>query len=347
MYRVVAKVYGPEDESPWRMVFSAGGMTVTLNEAEARMFEECVASIDKLCTKRAGHGPLSRRAATEFLRDAILSILAKTRLGQPSQATARNRIPRASRELRKRLRETLREWSIATVVEGFDLASLPVRFGRVEFRRATAHERSILAKKLRGYAGTGAGTKERATRIESMKKVIAPLARGTIAAVTVRALDESAARTLGEFEVRRTVDVLNAFVHRLAPAYHDPGIRIAPRVADALLPRIVEQVAPPGDNWLGFDPYRTTPFRLPRLKGVVARSAGLTRAHDILNAPTRGDLEDRIVTALAWAGRAAIETRKDQRFINYSIALDGLLAHTESSSGLQNAFDFASRTCSA
>jgi hypothetical protein len=60
---------------------------------------------------------------------------------------------------------------------------------------------------------------------------------------------------------------------------------------------------------------------------------GLSRAHELLTTKSPSDLSRRLLTALAWAGRAAAEPRADQAYLDHAIALESLLG-SESRGGL-------------
>lgn len=48
----------------------------------------------------------------------------------------------------------------------------------------------------------------------------------------------------------------------------------------------------------------------------------------------RSDLEERVVNALAWAGRATVEPRRDQAFLLYAISLESLLTKPGARAGV-------------
>jgi hypothetical protein len=64
-------------------------------------------------------------------------------------------------------------------------------------------------------------------------------------------------------------------------------------------------------------------LRIP-LKRVASRK-GFARVSEMLGKEAPTDLQERILASLQWAGRAQVETRREESFLLYAIALESLL----------------------
>jgi hypothetical protein len=73
----------------------------------------------------------------------------------------------------------------------------------------------------------------------------------------------------------------------------------------------------------------------------------------MLTKPNRSELEDRLLSAIQWAGRATVEERREEAFVLFTIALESLLVNTKEKDQVTQRFalrgahllgkDFASR----
>jgi hypothetical protein len=153
------------------------------------------------------------------------------------------------------------------------------------------------------------------------------------ATVKVQAFDAVAARRLAVERVRRTVDVVNFF----APFFHGNHARyrayVAPDGERTNLPWAVRPVD--GDTFQWSDASEDeAPVTEFAPESARAQQVGARRASEILASDAPTDLESRILKALSWAGRAAVETRRDEAFLLYAIALEALLTKPSSRSGV-------------
>lgn len=153
--------------------------------------------------------------------------------------------------------------------------------------------------------------------------MVEPLRDKTVAVVEVAAIDVDAARSLAFRELRLVVDMVNFFVD-----LKGTNARIAVRgEVDAV--REYMPVILPGDTprfhisgrWVG----ALQPVEFPWLIHSGGGHFGFYTARNYIENPGRGDLADVLLSAIQWAGRAAVDARPEEAFLLYAIALESLL----------------------
>jgi hypothetical protein len=136
--------------------------------------------------------------------------------------------------------------------------------------------------------------------------------------------------TLAERRLRLTMDVINFFAdltrdktRLFLPGDSGPSPRFALRIpSSGSDPDFVRVQAGPSDR-----------FSFAQISPPMMRLLELHKVSEWLATSRPSDLEDRILSSLQWAGRAAAEERREESFLLYAISLEGLLlggkTHTE------------------
>lgn len=313
---------------------------LALSGDDAGKYRECRDVMLGIHGANSSRRAISRRTVEKLLTDTLLRVLLPVRSGHadPRPKFSR-RMERELRRLRRGLASPLRRWKLVVQVAGLLRPALPLELGRVRFVRGTKARGKELAANIHDYEPTRARFSQKrlqtinADRAKSRAKVAQMFSEHALALAEVAASDYAAAKQLGLVEIRQVVDVLNFF----APLFEFPrGIHrayVAPEHRGARLQWLVYD--PDGSHSAHNDEFADEwPISKLRLGSRQARQLGLVRVNDLLANETRTDLEDRIVTAIAWAGRARVEHRPEHRFLLYAIALEALLAKPNARSGV-------------
>lgn len=313
---------------------------LAINGNDTPYYRNCRDALVALHGNAADRRLISRRSVEKLLTETLMRTL------RPARAGYNDPRPRFERRMRgelRRLRDALmvpiRAWQIAVEVAGFAHSVLPMTLGRIRFVRGTTKLGAKIASNVfdlqpgDSRLGLKRTHAENAVRQKSREEVTEMFSRNAVALADVGAVDSAAAKALGLAEVRLTIDVLNYF----APFFEHPIgphlAHVAPESRGANLRSVVHDPktrafsyndeAP--DEWL---------VRAFKPTSRVARRIGVVRIHQLLGSVTRSDLEDRIVTAASWAGRARAATRREEAFLLYAIALEALFTKPNARSGV-------------
>lgn len=332
-----------EEDGAFAVFFQPKLGGIRISGAEAVLYWDCVDTLTQLHGIQPDQRTMSREAVVRLLDSAILRTL-RPRRG-PSGRTREKFASRLTRELtrlRKGLVSPTKEWMVVAQVHGLGPRGMPFAFGGIDFEAASAEVGTRVAARIPAFEPKKRASKNKVSvEVETRSKARADLTAalsedGTaVAWVPVRAVDDKAAKHLALQRLRRALDVLNFF----APFLQEPpGLVYRAYVAPEGPRTQLVWAAYPADGrglkWGG-----RWPAGHPRVRGVDvgterAVEIGLSRASALLASADRSDLEDRIVNALAWAGRARVEPRRDQAFLSYAIALEALLTRPSSRSGV-------------
>lgn len=135
---------------------------------------------------------------------------------------------------------------------------------------------------------------------------------------------------MAERRLRLAIDVINFFAdltrdktRLFLPGDAGPSLRFALRI-------------PPSGSTADFARVQAgpiAPFSFAQIPPAMTNLLELRKISGWLAKSRPSDLEDRILSALQWAGRAAAEERREESFLLYAISLESLLVggktHTE------------------
>lgn len=296
---------------------------VVLTQEEEQIFFETLDKIEECCS---ANQEFSRNALVDHLKDAIFKVLDVT--GRDEERAFDGRLRREMTALRHFLESDIVAWVVYLPVRGIYDESLPRRIGRVDFLPTTD---TGLAERLVPIEDVGDDRDEhqavRLAAARSARKSIHDAFDGHIAAsIVVDAVDEDAAYDLGEEEIRRTIDVINFY----ADIWRPRNLRAFAYVSSDERESSERWMVYRQDaSWIGgagltvLDQFDNV--WLPPEESDDGKTCGLNRVHQILSKSARTEVDQRLLSALRWTGRATAERRDDQAFLFFAIALEALL----------------------
>jgi hypothetical protein len=164
-----------------------------------------------------------------------------------------------------------------------------------------------------------------------------PIEGHVYAIVPIEAVDPEAARVLAEKKLRLTLDTLNFFgdffgvMESRVTLPGDAGVPTATTF-------IYSHTSPnPQHVLLGY----TRPFvcfSFSQIDVPKAKKSGFERVNSMLANRLPSPLDERILSSLQWAGRASIETRREEAFLLFCISLEALLLSKHSKAEVTQTF---------
>jgi len=313
---------------------AATGM-VQLVGKEAELFE---ATHDRLEQLDGGDHKL-RRISREELHGRLMNVLRRTLRGRESitREAFKRRVGREMTSLRKAVLGPLKEWLVTHRVSGFRPNVLPFTFGRVVFNEGTRENAETIANRLhdvvpRQWSGRRrphSAAKENEARVGSRAELVETFSKDALATIVVRASDAIAARRIALARLRQTIDIVNFFAaHFDVPRHRDGRAFVPPDGPRIAAPWAVQQVDAQGGRWSTDSHPSESRVVAFDTSSPRAKECGVARVHKLLAGEERSDLEQRLLMALSWAGRATTELRPDQAFVFHSIALEAILTST-------------------
>jgi hypothetical protein len=255
---------------------------------------------------------ISRDSVERLVNDLILALaLVKRDTTLEFEIELKDRI----RSIRTALQSEPTEWEFYVPVIGFAPSGLPFTVGTVEF-----------------YQADGTGTQEywrracelnpayEGKRLEEclLADFPAQFGNSTIGRVRVLAQDLIAAQNRAMKAVRRTLDCINFFADKnKGTALHVKGDVEQGQRLDAVI-----QISQPA--WATGRTTRIAPWRALPIRQISKRP-GFDRISELLAKKALSKLEDRILRAFQWAGRARVEPRTEESFLLFAVALETLL----------------------
>jgi hypothetical protein len=282
-----------------------------------RDVEEYRGCVEALYAQVAGKEQVSRSAIETYVQRAVLTAIDPK--GSRSETDFETRLGSVIEKLKDELKAKPILWEVHFQVEGLDTKALPVTFGGCEFycvndaylAKLVQRTNSVIASLVEGPS------REQAKRLnaDEMRKLDGRTGVSTM----VLAVDFRAAQAAAEKQVRLTVDMLNFY----ANLGNQPLTQLI--FLDGVKPGVAEgfmfSEAPPSmrTNLARVGPMVPFSFK------AEFEAAGLSRVSTLLLKPNRSVLEDKILSALQWAGRASVEQRKGEAFLLFAIALEALV----------------------
>ena len=290
----------------------AGEGTLFLSAEEAQQYRDCLRALLEAVSSSEQISPPS---VERVFQNAIFAAL-----------DIRNqRTPEFKARLEQALQELPQTFRVYHCVNGLAPEGLPSTVGNVDF---VVFDDRQLDKFREAAAKHAVDEEQRELRRQLLEELSQEkdLADHVVAVVTVAAIEGGAAELLATRELRLVIDVIN-FYSDLIPYNHAhlslPGDADAARV---VIPKLVVD----GSQRGGFSVHNTLRGRLgelslPKLWELDSRrNLGFSRVAKLLGG-RRNDLEERIIAAIQWAGRATAEIRKETAFLLYAIALESIV----------------------
>jgi hypothetical protein len=278
--------------------------------------------LNDLAGKFTAKRQVSRKAVESALQVAVLRALSTS--GEPDGVSRPDRIARAFDRLNADLHAPLLTWTIHTPVLGAGVPPSGVRLGGVQFHRVSASMLKRWRMGVRSILQASPSSSE--TKKGSLRHATDVLqehfANQIVATARVEASDYEAGKSLASSKVRQVLDLINFYSDLVHPTSLRCGVRLpgdAQRTEPALMAFQADQQA-------SLRSPRTLPLQdldLATLGRRKAIAAGTLFRWARSVKPTK--FQTRVLTAARWAGRATVEDRTEQAFLNYYIALEILL----------------------
>lgn len=246
--------------------------------------------LNRLYAQVAEKDDISLDALDRALRTAVFHV---ADLSNTQEKRRRDRVRRAAEVLEAFAHRPPRDFEIGIEVRGLDADTLPFEFGLVRFERMSEAFKRI--DKVRGSirtddsgvsdAADGAGTPTYHDAI--------------IGSLTVSARDHKAAEVLGEREVRTTVECLNLFLPYV-PHFSSPIYVLTERTGSSSFDRLI--CDPDGQNLSYSHAPSPDIYSFAEVRGK--QRPALERVQQLLKSRCRSEVDELLLQAVRWGGRA-------------------------------------------
>lgn len=314
-----------------------------LNDVDHGRYRDCVDALLRAIGGKPSARTISPESVDAMIRRALVDAVRPGSTAKSPRQAFDRRLARELRKIREQLSVAPREWHVVTRVHGLGQQGLPFTLGAVTFSADGAAIGRQLASEIAEASPTKRTRKkiladEKRVRERAREKIAQAFAEGTSASVRVWALDARAAKRLGLNEIGRAIDCVNYFGRFFDPLGRPRRAFVSPsgprtRNTWAAHPSAGGELV--WSDLAPSDELRVAGFDVNSERGV---ECGAARASALLVSTKRTDFEDRIVTAITWAGRATVEHRRDAAFISFAIALESLLTKPSSKVGVSDRF---------
>lgn len=297
----------PKTNGPFRVVISwPKKPTVRLLKGRtADLYETLSASLVAIHAPRED-SPISEYEVRRRFDRAIQDALGGRGQGQSERTVAfGKRLRREAKNLLKGLETPAADWEVYLPLHA-PTARVDTRFGRVTFMP---------------------GDSPAAT---SLRRQIPEVARAfdvaVVARLSVRAVDASAAKRIGISLVRRTLDALDFVEPTVGAPYLEPYA-------------VFEPMEEPGESAVlavrdGVAEHTKIDFNVKIRELDGSWRHPLEGVIDRLLREEPSPLRRRLSTAIAWAGRANVQRRRDQAFLMKMVALEAATTRDQSGPGV-------------
>jgi Apea-like HEPN len=338
--------------------FEFGGMALTGNERGGyiRCLNALVTAVDDEVAKAIKkNGP---KRETSFSRKGLENLLQTTLLKawdaeEGLQQIPEQRIQAAVKWLRKELTAPPQAYVVYMAAVGVDQANLPVTVGKLTFFSADSpvitQLRDLASTRLFGSGSDNSKVHDAKQQFDRMMQTV--FTGTTLIELEVRAGDEESAKEKAVTIARQTMDVMNFFSDLL----YDRDIKACmalvgegQEVADGIDERrstkltiLMIKSDGDGDNIVCLNnKYMSKVLVSKQAKGPLrglwlprpgsawpsgAIEGMFGRLIEVLAKDPLSPLEDRILSAFQWAGRATVAARREEAFAFYMIALESLV----------------------
>jgi hypothetical protein len=290
--------------------------TLFLDKEEAQQYRKCLRSL----ISAVASDQISTKAIEHLYQKAILVSLdiAEHRADQSFEA----RLDQAIQDLRAALRIKPCHFQVYYPVDGLTSDGLPFSFGNVNFCIFSTEEIMALIQNSDRQQVKNRKQNDSYGAISEM--IQGGISGKPVGVTTVMATEHEAAKALAFKELRLTLDVMNFFSDLIPYSngyFFLPGDRSRAVVTTLATSNDVQQSYSIGRQVIG-------PLALLSAKWLSnidqTSQVGLTAASSLL-VERKGKLQERLLSAIQWAGRATVDSRKEEAFLLYAIALESLI----------------------
>lgn len=306
-----------ETEPPSSFFITSEPLVLLSNDDATLLFrgkdvDDYTESVQGIFDAVSGKEIISRDSVERLVNDLILALAPVKRDNTVEfQIDLKDQI----RSIKTALQSEPTEWEFYVPVIGFAPSELPFTVGTVEFYQADASGTQEYWRRACELNPTYEGRRPDEYLLADFP---AQFGDRTIGRVHVSALDLSAAQNRAMKAMRRTLDCINFFADKdKGLALHVKGDVEQGQRLDAAIQ--LSQPATATGRATRIPPWRGLPIQ------QISRRPGFGRISQLLAKKTLTTLEDRILKALQWAGRARVEPRNEESFLLFAVALETLL----------------------
>lgn len=276
---------------PW---IRRGGVLFPTLEEKAQYRELLL----RLHRQVADEEDLSVAALDRVLQTAVFRVAG---LSRTRERRRKDRVRNAAEDLEAFVHRPARDFVIGIEVRGLDVDTLPFEFGRVRFERMSqAHARIVEVQcPAAGDDSCNTGPDDSSEPSGDHDAIIGSL--------TIRARDDVAAETLGEREVRATVECLNLFL-ALVPSFSSPLYVLTERSGASFFDRLIWD----SDGKDSSYSHASSPdlFSIETVRD--SQGPALDRVQQLLKSDGRTEVDELLLQGVRWGGRAlAAHTAED------------------------------------
>ncbi len=290
--------------------------TILLNVDDTEKYRKTL----RLLIDSVGNEMISQKAIESLFQETILTVI-DIQEKRKNQLFSQ-RLENALSELRKSLTTSPSAFNVYHPVHGLALDGLPIQIGNVQFCIFDEVHLALFVNLLNGPDSNKDTKRINTSFAETIKE--AEINGKTVGLISVNAIDVEAAKTLALKELSLTLDVLN-FFSDLIPYQKGyiylPGHREKLKINILTLSKNTKTKSSFG--WSSVGPLQLFSFN-HLLENNKKRNLGFTRVSDLL-IKKQNRLEEKLISALQWAGKATIESRREEAFLLYAISLESLV----------------------
>ena len=304
-------------ETEYDLFFSlADEGTLLLSGQEAVQYREYL----KMLIDTIGNENISPKAIETLYQKTILTVLdihEKRR-----DKTFEQRLDIAISELQSSLTTSPKTFSVYYPVFGLALDGLPIQVGNVQFCKFDDVHLERFMKFLNEYEGDENEKRQRMSFADSIKQ--SEIFGKPAGLVKIKAFDNIAAKTLALKELALTIDVIN-FFSDIIPYQKGHVYLLGNNERLTINVPIISEGEKPNFTfgWEVAGPLMPFSFQ-QLLENNKKREWGFSEIANLL-AKKRNGLEDKIISAIQWAGKATVESKKEEAFLLNAISLESLI----------------------
>ncbi len=303
-------------ESAGQFFSKQGHGIVFLSPEETRNYREVVADIMQAYAKDE---LISRRAVEKELQEALFTAFGTA--DSSDDTGFKQRLAKALQKLDAQLRRETTSYLFFVPVGGAGVGGLPYTFGKLRF---------VIFNDLQLRRFRMASSKHKVSEREIAERlnIVRRLKESDniwnkpCAIIKVKARDREAASYLARLEAQNTFDTINFFANLIPylhgslylPGENESRLMTIPVLEDSGSFSILRNRVGP------LEPFDFNKFRNAKHIQVLVR-----RLHNFSKTVVLKEVEDILLTAVRWAGRAAFESRKEHAFLLYAIALESVV----------------------
>ena len=301
----------PGERRRW---FHRGAHLVTLDEKEAAQYEKVA---ELLLEEFAPTGGISESTITTLLNDAAFETWS------PLSLDRRGRAEFAAARVLEVLEGDIKVWRVHFPISGMYAECLPLTLGPVTFHPPSESLTSMV------LAAGGPSSHGLSARIREFARhdIERHFGGHSWASVSVEALqrDPEAATQLALAELELTLDVVNFYADVFRPREYRARVEERWRATDGVRVScpVMDGTEATGVAWSRAGPLDEV--WLPPIDSSEARDVGLTRAHALLSARSRTQMDKRVLASLRWAGRGTAAERIPDKIMSFVMALEALI----------------------